>query len=104
MNKLKEMDKVCLLIPHFNSFDGISQLIKRYVHACFITGLKKPTILCTNWEGYIPDGWILGEVKREKGMFEIEVKSINNNILYCWDTKESAIKVFESAKQRARLR
>lgn len=93
IKKLKDMDKVCLLIPHFNNFDGISQLVKRYIHACFITGLKNPTILCSKWEGYIPNGWILGEVKEEDGMIEINVKSISKDKLYCWDNKKSALKV-----------
>lgn len=97
IQKLKEMDKVCLLIPEFCDYDGISQLIKRYVHACIITGIKKPFILCTKWNGYIPKGWTLGKVTQD-GMYEIEVVSIEEDELYCWDNKETAIQLLEGLR------
>ena len=92
------MDKVCLTIPDFNAYDGISQLVRRAVHACIIVGIK-PFIICEAWKGFIPDGWTLGKVTKD-GLFEIEVISIKKNKLYCWDTKKEAMKLLEGATIR----
>jgi len=93
IQKLKQMDKVCLAIPEFCEYDGISQLVKRAVHACIINGIR-PFIVCQVWKGYIPKGWTLGKVEND-GMFEIEVIAVKKDVLYNFDTKEEALKLLE---------